>query len=133
MDDKSRERWRRRGVRRLLAAVRHQLAGLREGLLHDAAIREVSVVVVALCLGALWLPVARVEKLLLVVATMQVAVLEYVNSAIEATVDRVSTDPHPLARIAKDFGSVAVGGSALIAFVCWATIAGPLLLARLGF
>ena len=130
--DASRDRWRRRGWSRLRAAAGHQLAGIREGLGHDAAIREVSIAVIALCVLALLLPVARLEKLLLVVATLQVAMLEYVNSAIESVVDRVSTDPHPLARNAKDFASVAVGLSALIAIACWVTIGGPLLLAWLG-
>jgi diacylglycerol kinase (ATP) len=130
MDEFARDRWRRRGLSRLLAAARHQVQGVRQGLLHDAAIRQVSVAVIVLCIVALVLPVPRLEKLLLVASTLQVAMLEYVNSAIEATVDRISTDPHPLAGQAKDFASVAVALAALIAGACWLVIAGPLVLAR---
>ncbi|MGH8028485.1 MAG: diacylglycerol kinase, partial [Arenimonas sp.] len=91
----------------------------------------VSIVVIALCVVALVLAVPRLEKLLLVASTLQVAMLEYVNSAIEATLDRISTEPHPLAKSAKDFASVAVALAAVIALSCWATIAGPLVVAWL--
>ena len=119
------------GFARLLKAARHDYAGISHALRHDPAIRQVSVAVLAGVGVAAWLPVGTVEKLLLVVTTLQVVVMEYVNSAIEAVVDRISTEHHPLAGHAKDLASVAVGLAVLVAGICWIVIAGPLLLAWL--
>ena len=77
------------------------------------------------------LPVGTVERLLLVVTTLQVVLVEYLNSSIEAVVDRISTEHHPLAGHAKDLASVAVGLAVLIAGICWIVVTGPLLLAWL--
>jgi len=59
---------------------------------------------------------------------MLVVVVEFLNSAIEAVVDRVSTEIHPLAGQAKDMGSAAVGLAVLMSGLCWVVIAGPPLL-----
>ena len=57
---------------------------------------------------ALLLPVAPIERLVLVLSILFVLVVELLNSAIEATVDRISAEHHPLAGQAKDMGSAAV-------------------------
>ena len=62
---------------------------------------------------------------------MLVVVVEFLNSAIEAAIDRTSLDIHPLVKQAKDMGSAAVGISVLMSGLCWLVIAGPLLV-RLG-
>jgi diacylglycerol kinase (ATP) len=120
--------WKSSGLRRLINAARYQADGVRHGLLHDSAIRQVSLGCIALSIAAVLLPVSRVERLILILSLMLVVLVEYINSAIEAAVDRISLDTHPLSKNAKDFGSVAVAIAVLMSGLCWAVIAGPLLL-----
>jgi len=120
--------WASSGVRRLVRAMRHTHDGIRHALMHDSAIRQVSLACAVLSLIALALPVTYIEKLLLIAPTMLVVLVEYINSAIEATVDRISLDSHPLSKQAKDLGSVAVGISVTIAGLCWTVIVGALVL-----
>lgn len=119
------------GFARLAKAARHDYAGISHALRHDPAIREVSFAVLVGVAVAVFLPVGTIEKLLLVVTTLQVVLVEYLNSSIEAVVDRISTEQHPLAGHAKDLASVAVGLAVLVAGICWMVIAGPVLLAWL--
>ncbi len=120
--------WRSSGLRRLVRAAGHQASGIRYGLSNDSAIRQVSIAVLLLAPIAVLLPVSRIEHLLLLLSLMFVAVIEYVNSAVEACVNRISLERHPLSRQAKDYASVAVGGAALMCGLCWFVIAGPLVL-----
>lgn len=124
--------WKSSGLPRLRKAARHQLDGMKHGLLHDSAIRQVSIAVFLLCLLAFCMPVTRLETLLLILPLLLVALVEYLNSAIEAVVDRVSLDHHPLSRIAKDYASVAVAIAVGMAVLSWAVILGPLCLRLLG-
>lgn len=110
-----------------MKAGRHQLEGIRYGVENDSAIRQISIVVLTLCVLALFLPVTRLERLLLILPLLLVALVEYLNSAIEAVVDRVSLDNHPLSKIAKDYASVAVAIAVVMSLVSWAVILGPFL------
>jgi len=112
---------------RLLKAAGNTLRGIRHGLGQDAAIRQVSLLVVVLCVAALCLPVARLERLILILTLLQVALAEYFNSAIEVAIDRISLDYHPLSGLAKDLASVAVGIAVLMCGLAWAVIGLPLL------
>ena len=76
---------------------------------------------------ALWLPLDSVQKLLLVGSVVAIFVIEIVNSAIEAAIDRISTDRHPLSKAAKDLGSAAVFIAALFAGATWLVLTWPLL------
>jgi diacylglycerol kinase (ATP) len=115
----------RRGLRRVLASFRHSGAGFRDGFRSEAAIREALLGFLVLLPVAILLPVTRLEHLTLIVSLLLVVMMELVNSAIEAGVDRVSLERHPLARRAKDFASAAVFVAAVIAALCWLLIAGP--------
>lgn len=115
------------GLGRIFAAVGYSLAGLRHAARHEAAFRQEAVAAIVLTPLALLLPVSGLERLLLVVSMLLVIVVELLNSAIEATVDRISSERHPLAGRAKDMGSAAVAVSLLMSFACWATIAGPVI------
>ena len=77
---------------------------------------------------ALLLPVPAVERLLLVLSMLLVLLTEFINSAIEATIDRISLERHPLSGRAKDLGSAAVAVALLMSALSWIVIAGPLLL-----
>lgn len=133
MDDSRRRAWQKNGVRRLIDAGGHQWAGIRHALATDSAIRQVTAACLVLVLIALLVPVSRIEKLLLIVTPMLVVMAEYLNSAIEATVDRISQERHPLSKQAKDYGSVAVAISVMIFLLTWAIVLGPPALVWLGW
>ena len=129
MPEATTTKWRSRGFRRLLNAARYQYDGMRHALLHDSAIRQVSAACLVLsCLAAL-LPVTRIERLILILSLLLIVLVEYINSAIEATVDRISLERHPLSKQAKDLASVAVAIAAIMSSLCWIMIAGPLVMA----
>jgi diacylglycerol kinase (ATP) len=99
--------------------------GFRYAITHEAAIREVFIGMVVLVPVSALLPVTNLEHLVLVLSMMLVLLLEFVNSAIEATVDRISLEQHPLAGRAKDFANTAVVIAVLMMGLCWVVIAGP--------
>jgi diacylglycerol kinase (ATP) len=75
---------------------------------------------------ALLLPVSRLEKLALIASLVLVLIVELLNSAIEAVVDRVSLDRHSLSKNAKDLGSAAVMLSFILALVTWGVVLYPM-------
>jgi diacylglycerol kinase len=81
-----------------------------------------------LAVVALLLPVSTLEKLGLVAVLLLVLIVELLNSAIEAVVDRVSLDRHPLSKNAKDLGSAAVLLACILALATWGAIVAPLIL-----
>ena len=107
------------GLRRLWNASRHSLDGLRAAAIHEDAFRqELAIAAILLPLG-LWLGNTGVEKALLAGSVLMVLVVELLNSAVEATVDRISLDDHPLAKRAKDIGSAAVMLSLVTCGAVW--------------
>ncbi len=74
----------------------------------------------------LLLPVSRLEKLALIASLVLVLIVELLNSAIEAVVDRVSLDRHSLSKNAKDLGSAAVMLSFVLALVIWGVVLYPM-------
>lgn len=113
-------------VPRLWRTTGHSWAGLCNAWRHERSVRlEAAALVVLLPLAA-WLPVARVERLLLVCTMLAVVAVELVNTAIERVVDRISTERHPLSGQAKDIGSSAVAVTLVASGLAWAVVAGPL-------
>jgi diacylglycerol kinase (ATP) len=112
----------RSGLKRIAGAARYSLAGLASAWKHEHAFRQELCVIVPATVVALLLPAAALEKLLLVATMVLVLVVELLNSAIEAVVDRVSLEHHPLSKSAKDFGSAAVMLAVLLAVVAWAVV-----------
>jgi len=113
------------GLRRLVNALGYSYAGLRHAVANEAAIRQEFFALAFLIPASLLLPVSAIEHLLLVVSMMLVVLIEFLNSSIEAAVDRISLERHPLSGQAKDLGSAAVGVAVLISGLCWLVIAGP--------
>ncbi|MCK6370473.1 MAG: diacylglycerol kinase [Gammaproteobacteria bacterium] len=112
-----------RGLRRLTAATACSAAGLRAAWRHEEAFRQELVMTVALVPGALWLGQTLSERVLLVGSCLLVLIVELLNSAIEAVVDRVSHDHHELSAQAKDMGSAAVLISLVLAAAVWLAVA----------
>lgn len=117
------------GVKRIYVAFLYSLTGLRTAWKSEHAFRQELMVAVPAAIVALLLPVSRLEKLALIAVLILVLMVEMINSAIEAVVDRISFERHPLAKNAKDFGSAAVLLALLLAAATWGTIVLPLIVA----
>jgi diacylglycerol kinase (ATP) len=110
------------GLRRVWNAFHYSLDGLGAAYRHEDAFRqEVWLAVVAIPL-AVWLGEGALERALMIGCVLLVLIVELVNSAIEATVDRVSLERHQLAKRAKDIGSAAVLIALLNAAVVWGLV-----------
>ena len=107
------------GLRRLLSATRNSLEGFVAAVRHEDAFRQELCLAVFLVPAGLWLGKDGVERALLVGAVLFVLVVELLNSAVEATVDRISFDNHRLAKRAKDIGSAAVMLALTTALAVW--------------
>jgi len=107
------------GLRRLINATRYSLAGLAEAARHEDAFRQELMLAAVLVPLGLWLGETGVERALLSGSVLIVLVVELLNSAVEATVDRISLEDHLLAKRAKDIGSAAVMLSLLTTGLVW--------------
>lgn len=96
------------GLRRIWNAFSYSLAGLHAAFLNEDAFRQESIFAALLIPIALALPVSGIGKALMIGSVLLVLVVELLNSAIEAAVDRISLDRHRLSKRAKDIGSAAV-------------------------
>ena len=115
----------KQGLTRLINALGYSRDGLASAWKHGAAFREeVLLAVVAIPLG-LWLGQGGIEKALLVGSILLILIVELLNSAVEAVVDRVSGEHHELSKRAKDIGSAAVLITLLLAAAVWALILVP--------
>jgi diacylglycerol kinase (ATP) len=113
------------GPGRLAGALRYSLAGFRHAASGEAAFQQELLVTLVMLAPALLLPVSTLEKLVLVLSMLFVLAVELLNSAVEAAIDRISSERHPLSARAKDLGSAAVFVAVLMSLLCWAVIAGP--------
>jgi diacylglycerol kinase (ATP) len=110
------------GLRRLLSATRTSLEGFAAAVRHEDAFRQELCLAVLLVPAGLWLGRDGLERALLVATVLFVLVVELLNSAVEATVDRISLDNHRLAKRAKDIGSAAVMLAIATAAAVWLLI-----------
>lgn len=95
------------GLGRVAKAAGYSLAGLAAAWRHEAAFRQLSLLACVLIPVAFMVGSTPVERALLVLPVLMSLAIELVNSAIEAVVDRVSLEIHPLSKRAKDLGSAA--------------------------
>ncbi len=107
------------GIGRIVRASRYSMDGLRSAYRHEGAFRQECWGAIVLLPTALWLGRGWVETALLAGSVMLVLVVELLNSAIEAVVDRVSLDRHALSKNAKDMGSAAVFLAVVTAGLIW--------------
>jgi len=112
----------KRGLRRILNALRYSADGLAAAWAGEDAFRQEVLLAAVMVPVALVLPVALVERLLLLGSVVFVLVVEILNSAIEAAIDRQSFEINPLAKQAKDLGSAAVLLSLLMTGGTWIAI-----------
>lgn len=111
------------GWARLARATRFSLRGLRTAWQREAAFRQECVAGLVLLPCAFLLAQTFTQAALLLGSIGLVLVAELLNSAVEATVDRIGEEPHELAGVAKDLGSAAVFASLVMAGLTWALVA----------
>lgn len=114
-----------KGLMRIVRATGNSLRGYRMALKFEAAVRQDTVLALILVPLALWLGATMVEKVVLILPVLVLLIVELLNSAIEATVDRISPDLHELSGRAKDMASAAVMFSLLMIGVTWVLILWP--------
>ena len=107
------------GLRRVIDATRYSLAGLAAAARHDDAFRQELVLCAVLAPLGLWLGETGAERALLLGSLLLILIVDLLNSALEAAVDRISLERHLLAGRAKDMGSAAVMLSLVNAGVVW--------------
>lgn len=110
------------GIKRLFSAYVNSYKGIKHLLKTEAAFIQEFWLVILLLPVIFYVEVSMVEKLLLFSSLMLVLIMEVVNTAIEAAIDRISEEFHPLSGLAKDLGSLAVLMSLLLVLVTWLTI-----------
>jgi len=114
-----------RGVMRALRALGFSLKGLRSCYKHESAFRQEVAITLAVVPLGLWLGEGGVEKAMLVSSWLLVLILELLNSAVEAAIDRFGPEHHKLSGRAKDVASAAVFLAISLACLVWGLILGP--------
>ncbi|EEX42670.1 diacylglycerol kinase [Vibrio furnissii] len=107
------------GIKRVIKATRYSYQGLCAALKHEAAFREEAILAGVLIPLAVWLDVTQLERMLMIGTVLLVMVVELLNSAVEAVVDRIGSEQHELAGRAKDMGSAAVFVAMAICGYVW--------------
>ena len=110
------------GLQRIGNAFFYSVDGLKAALQHEHAFRQEVVLAAVLIPLALWLPASGLGKALMIGSVVLVLIVELLNSAIEAVVDRVSLEQHALAKRAKDVGSAAVLLALVNAVAVWGLV-----------
>lgn len=110
------------GITRIIKAAGYSWKGFCAAWKHEAAFRQEGVAAVIAIIVACWLDVDMITRVLLISSVAIVMVVEILNSAIEAVVDRIGSDYHELSGQAKDMGSAAVLLSIFIAIFTWVAL-----------
>ncbi|MCW8195481.1 diacylglycerol kinase [Proteobacteria bacterium 005FR1] len=109
-------------IKRLNNATRFSMQGFRAAWEGEAAFRFEVILASVMLPVAILIDVSSLERIALVSTVLLVLIVELLNSAIEAAIDRVGSEPHPLSGRAKDLGSAAVFVALLLTFFTWATV-----------
>ena len=112
----------RTGLRRIWNAFNYSLSGLHAAYLNEDAFRQECLLAAVLIPVALVLPTSGLGKALMIASVLLVLVVELLNSAIEAAIDRISLDRHRLSKRAKDIGSAAVLIALINVLATWSLV-----------
>lgn len=110
------------GVKRIVLAFGYSLAGLRSAFKNEAAFRQELLLAVILLPLLFLFDIDITQRLIMVATLILVLIVELINSAIEAIVDRIGTEHHELSGRAKDIGSAAVLVSLFLMTYVWGTV-----------
>ena len=107
---------------RIIKAAGFSWNGFRAAWVNEAAFRQEGIAAVIAVAIACWLDVDAITRVLLISSVLLVMIVEIINSAIEAVVDRIGPEHHELSGRAKDMGSAAVLLAIIIALIAWGTL-----------
>ncbi len=110
------------GLTRVYKAAGYSVKGLTAAWKNEAAFRQEAVAAILAIILAFWLDVDATARILLIASVVLVIIVEVINSAIEAVVDRIGSELHELSGRAKDMGSAAVFLAILLALFIWVTV-----------
>lgn len=110
------------GLTRIIKAAGYSWLGLKAAFKHEAAFRQELALCLLLIPTGIWLGETGVERALLIGCLLLVLIVELINSAIEAVVDRFGDEQHELSGRAKDIGSAAVFVALLNVIVVWGLV-----------
>jgi diacylglycerol kinase (ATP) len=119
----------RGGPARILKAFQYSMQGLNHAFRYEAAFRQELLLAVPALIAVWFFPISAVERVVLIATVILVLIVELLNSAIEAVVDRISNELHPLSGRAKDLGSAAVLFALALMTLSWGLILWPTLAA----
>ncbi|MDB9823489.1 diacylglycerol kinase [Deltaproteobacteria bacterium] len=112
-----------RGIRRIIKACWYSIAGFKAAWKNEEAFRQEIIIGVFVIPVGLWLGTTGTQKALLIGFYLIIPLMELLNSAIEAIVDRMGPEHHVLSGRAKDLGSATVLLSIWITIIVWGLIA----------
>ncbi len=112
------------GLKRVFRATGFSMQGLKLAWTHEAAFRQELMLAIIMLPIALLVDITTIERLFLILTLFIVLIVELLNSAIEAVVDRIGHEIHPLSGQAKDVASAAVFMSLALCGITWAIILG---------
>lgn len=113
------------GLTRIIKAAGYSWKGIRAAWQYEAAFRQEAIAAIIAIIIACWLDVDAITRVLLIGSVVLVIIVEILNSAVEAVVDRIGSEIHPLAGRAKDMGSAAVLLTILLAIFVWIMLLVP--------
>lgn len=108
-----------RNPKQITDAFIYSIKGLQYVWKEEAGFRQECMIAIILIPLAIWLGDNNIERALMISACFLVLLVEVINSAIEAAIDRHGDEIHPLSAAAKDMGSTAVMLSELILVIIW--------------
>lgn len=111
-----------KGLKRIILATGYSIQGLKSAFKHEAAFRQELLLFAILAPIACYLDVSQIERILLIAPLVLVIIIEIINSAIEAVVDRIGSEKHELSGRAKDMGSAAVLVALFLTAYIWIEI-----------
>lgn len=111
------------GFMRAVRAARFSAQGFAHAWRHESAFRQELTLGIIMTPFALWLGQTTYERLLLIACLLLVLIVELLNSAVEAAIDRFGEEHHELSGRAKDLGSAAVFVSLAMVLLVWSTVA----------
>lgn len=110
------------GLRRLWNALHYSLDGFAAAYRNEDAFRQEVWLAALLLPAACLLPVSGIGRALMIGSVLLVLIVELLNSAIEAAIDRIGLESHPLSKRAKDIGSAAVFVALLNVLLIWGSV-----------
>ncbi len=116
------------GVTRIINAAGYSMKGLRSAWINEAAFRQELMLILLLMPLAFWIGDSLNQILLLIIISWLVVIVEVLNSAVEAVVDRIGSEHHELSGRAKDLGSAAVFIALALNALVWGALVGRNLL-----